>query len=252
MDQRSSELTANLVPMPANEAERLAALRRYKILDTPPEAAFDRITALAARLFEVPIALVSLVDESRAWFKSSYGFGLPEVPRDATICSFALLSDEVLVIPDTRLDQRMACNAFVQQDPGVRFYAGAPLLTDDGFNLGTLCLLDTQPRAALSLEQQTILTDLAAIVVDELELRLAARQIAEQEATLREHTSRLELVQQATQSGSWDWSFATNIAHISQQYCTIFGLAPETRTISYSQWLEHSGGDSEVEKETEH
>ena len=172
------------VPIPDNEVDRLAALHRYHILDTPPEAAFDRITALAARLFQMPITLVSLVDESRAWFKSCYGFGLREVPREATICSFALLYDDVLVVPDTRQDERFVCNPFVQSEPGVRFYAGAPLLTQDGFNLGTLCLLDSEPRDALSAEQQRILADLAAIVVDELELRLAARRIAQVDAAL--------------------------------------------------------------------
>lgn len=170
---------AESVPLPAKEAERLAALRRYQILDTAPEAAFDRITSLAARLFKVPTALVSLVDESRAWFKSSYGFNLPEVPRDDTICSFALLSEEILVIPDARQDRRFTCNPFVECEPGLRFYAGAPLIDRNGFNLGTLCVLDTKPREALTDEQKAILTDLAALVVDELELRLAiAMQIA--------------------------------------------------------------------------
>lgn len=223
--------------MPANEAERLAALHRYQILDTPPEAAFDRITALAARLFNVPIALVSLVDESRAWFKSSFGFDASEVPRDDTICSIALLYDDVFVVPDTRLDERLICNPLVQQEPGLRFYAGAPLLTSSGFNLGTLCLLDMQPRDPFTPEQKRLLADLAAIVVDELELRLSVYQIAQQEAALRDHASRLEMVQQATQSGSWDWDFVANIAYVSPQYSIIFGLAPETSSSSYEQWL---------------
>ncbi|WP_219907606.1 GAF domain-containing protein [Aphanothece hegewaldii] len=117
-------------PIPVNETERLSALHRYKILDTPPEAAFDRITNLVARLFKMPIALISLVDESRAWFKSCIGFDAREVPRDATLCSFAVLTDKPLIIPDTRLDDRFACNPFVQSEPGVRFYfllVGLPL-----------------------------------------------------------------------------------------------------------------------------
>ena len=174
--------------LPANEPERLAALYRYDILDTSAEAAFDRITTLAARLFKVPTVLISLVDESRAWFKSSVGFEAREVPRDATICSFAVLSDEPLIVPDTQLDERFACNPFVQCEPGLRFYAGAPLLSHDGFNLGTLCLLDTVPRAPLTAEQQATLVDLAAMVVDELELRLAAQQIATVDAALLEIT----------------------------------------------------------------
>lgn len=164
-------------PLPPNETERLQALRRYDILDTPPETAFDRITTLAARLFQMPIALVSLVDESRAWFKSCYGFDTQEISRDATICSFALLTDTVLVVPDTRQDTRFACQPFALSEPGIRFYAGAPLITHDGFNLGTLCLVDTQPREDLSIAQQSTLADLAAMVVDELELRLAARKV---------------------------------------------------------------------------
>ena len=159
------------------ETERLAALHRYQILDTPPEAAFDRITTLAARLLNMPIALISLVD-ARAWFKSCIGFDAREVPHDVALCSFAVLTDQPLIIPDTRLDERSACNPFVQSKPEVRFYAGAPLLSHDGFNLGTLCLLDTQPRDSLTAEQQATLVDLAAMVVDELELRLAAHKIA--------------------------------------------------------------------------
>jgi PAS domain S-box-containing protein len=173
------------VPTPTNEAARLAALKRYKILDTSPEAAFDRITRLAARLFDMPIALISLVDESRAWFKSCVGFGASEVSRSNTLCSFAVLTDEPLIIPDARRDDRFAGNPFVQGEPGVRFYAGAPLLSHDGFNLGTLCLLDSQPRDPLTPAQQATLVDLAAMVVDELELRLAAQNVAQSEAKYR-------------------------------------------------------------------
>jgi PAS domain S-box-containing protein len=187
MTDSPPEQLANLM-LPVNEPERLAALHRYQILDTPAEAAFDRITTLAARLFKIPTVLISLVDESRAWFKSSIGFGAPEVPRDATICSFAVLTDAPLIVPDTRLDERFVCNPFVQCEPGMRFYAGAPLIDRDGFNLGTLCLLDSVPHAPLTAEQQATLVDLAAMVVDELELRLAAQQIARVDAALIEIT----------------------------------------------------------------
>jgi PAS domain S-box-containing protein len=174
--------------LPANEPERLAALHRYQILDTPAEAAFDRLTTLAARLFKMPTVLISLVDESRAWFKSSIGFDAPEVSRDATICSFAVLTNEPLIVPDTRLEDRFECNPFVQWEPGMRFYAGAPLIDRDGFNLGTLCLLDSVPHEPLTAEQIATLVDLAAMVVDELELRLAAQQIASVDAALVEIT----------------------------------------------------------------
>ena len=168
----------------SNEAERLEALQRYHILDTPTEIAFDRITTLAARLFEMPIVLVSLLDDSRAWFKSSYGFDLCEVARGDSICNFSLISKDILVVPDALRDDLFADNPFVVGEPGVRFYAGAPLITHDGYNLGTLCLIDSNPREALSEAQKATLVDLAAMVIDELELRLAAKKIAQTDAAL--------------------------------------------------------------------
>ena len=191
-DSLDTKLPTSLIP--ANEPERLAALYRYDILDTSAEVAFDRVTSLAARLFQMPTVLISLVDESRAWFKSSIGFDASEVPRDATICSFAVLTDEPLIVPDTQLDERFACKPFVLCEPGLRFYAGAPLISHDGFNLGTLCLLDTVPHDPLTAEQQATLVDLAAIVIDELELRLAAQQIARVDAALQEITRGLSTV----------------------------------------------------------
>ena len=237
MTQRSPDLTPIAAPIPANEAERLAALHRYRILDTPPEAAFDRITSLAARLFKMPIALVSLVDESRGWFKSRYGFDWQEMPRDATFCSFALLHDDVLMIPDAQQNTRFACNPFVQSEPGIRFYAGAPLLTHDDFNLGTLCLLDTQPHEALSLEQQTMLADLAAIVVDELELRLAALQMAQQKLARRENEAQLQRALQVGRMGTWDWSVKSGRITWSEGHFTLLGLQPNECEPSYKIWL---------------
>ncbi|AFZ30630.1 multi-sensor hybrid histidine kinase [Gloeocapsa sp. PCC 7428] len=237
MTQRSPDPTPITPPIPANEAERLAALHRYQILDTPPEAAFDRITSLAARLFNAPIALVSLLDESRAWFKSGYGFEPREVERNDTICSFAVLSDDVLVALDTQQDPRFSCNPFVQSDPGVRCYIGAPLITHDGFNLGTLCLLDTQPREAFSLEQQAMLVDLAAIVVDELELRLAARQVAQQELAQRESEAQLQRALQIGKMGTWDWNLPTNKIIWSAGHFTLLGLQPDQCEPGYEVWL---------------
>ncbi|MCG6138280.1 MAG: ATP-binding protein [Nostoc sp. LLA-1] len=209
MTETSPKPIATTTPLPANEGERLEALRRYNILDTPAEVAFDRITSLAARLFNMPMALVSLVDESRGWFKSSYGIDICEVQRDATICSLTLLSNEVLVIPDTRQDNRLACNPFVQNEPGLRFYAGAPLLTPDGFNLGALCLLDTQPHDGLTNEQKAVLADFAAMVMDELELRLAASQIAQIDAALLEVTQGVSAV-------TGEAFFLALVEHLSQ------------------------------------
>lgn len=161
-------------PKPANELDRLAALRRYMLLDTVPEPEFDRITALAARLFDVPISLVSLVDADRQWFKSCIGISATETDRDVAFCAYALLDRDPLVVPDTLEDPRFADNPFVTGEPMVRFYAGAPLLTPEGFALGTLCLIDRRPRQ-LSRAEIEVLRGLAGVVVDLVEARLGYR-----------------------------------------------------------------------------
>jgi sigma-B regulation protein RsbU (phosphoserine phosphatase) len=164
------------------EAGRLAAVRRYAILDTPPDGAFDRICALAARFFGVPLASVTIVDEDRIWFKAIQGLDVVEIPRDPGLCASAVLQDETYVVSDGLVDPRTANNPLVHGELGVRFYAAAPIVTSDGHRLGTVNVIDTKPRAITEEEMQT-LRDLAAIVIDELELRLAAlREIrAEQE-----------------------------------------------------------------------
>lgn len=161
-------------PRSENDAARLRALQRYHVLDTAHEAAFDRITQLAARLFEVPIALVSLVDENRLWWKSCVGLDGYESPRDSSICAHAILSFDPFVIEDTTQDPRFRENPAVTGPPSVRFYAGAPLTSEDGYNLGTLCIVDTRPRTLTPAQVET-LVDLSRVVVDELELRLAYR-----------------------------------------------------------------------------
>ena len=157
------------------ELQRLLALRRYDILDTPPDGSFDRITRLAAELFDVPIALVSLVDEDRIWFKSRTGLNdVSEVSRDPGLCASVILSDDVYLVEDARCDPRTLANPLVAGEFGLQFYAAAPLVTTDGYKLGTLCVIDHQPRH-LAEERQALLTQLAGVVMDEMELRLAAR-----------------------------------------------------------------------------
>src|SRR5258708_38743677 len=130
----------------ADELDRLVALRRSKVMDTAPEASFDRIADIAARLFGTPVALVSLVDETRQWFKARHGFELTEIPRVFSLCEHAIRSPEnVLVVPDTLSDPRFAENPFVTGGPHIRSYAGAPLLTPDGCALGTVCIIDDKP-----------------------------------------------------------------------------------------------------------
>jgi signal transduction histidine kinase len=169
----------------AQESARLSALRRYEILDTPPDGAFDRITAIAARLLHVPVAMVSLVDEDRIWFKSRHGLEVEQIDRDEGLCASCILGEEVLAITNALEDPRCLANPLVAGSFGLRFYAGAPLRTHDGYGLGTLCVIDFHPRP-ISEAEQAQLRDLAAIVIDEMELRLAARRVAAYEEHARQ------------------------------------------------------------------
>jgi PAS domain S-box-containing protein len=174
-----------IAPLPPNEAERIQALHDYDILDTPSEIAFERLVHLAARLFDVPIALVSLIDSERQWSKASFGVDARESSREVSFCSHAILSEQVMVVPDALVDLRFSDNPVVTAAPGIRFYAGAPLQTPSGHNLGTFCVVDTVPRQFTD-EQKTILADLAVMVVDQLELRRIARELRTREALLRQ------------------------------------------------------------------
>lgn len=160
-------------PIPDNEKERLAALHALLILDTPPEQRFDRITEFAAGEFEVPIVLISLIDENRQWFKSSVGLDVCETSRDIAFCAHALLSPEPLIIPDTLEDERFRDNPLVSGPPHIRFYTGAPLVLASGVIAGTLCLIDTKPRQLDEVEF-AILGTLRDLVVSELRERSAA------------------------------------------------------------------------------
>jgi PAS domain S-box-containing protein len=157
--------------LPADEAQRLQALRDSAILDSEPEASFDSLTRLAAQICGTPIALVSLVDESRQWFKARVGLAVPETPRDVAFCAHAILrKEEVFEVTDACLDPRFASNPLVRADPNIRFYAGAPLITDGGHALGTLCVIDRAPRT-LSESQRQALRLLAAHVTELIESR---------------------------------------------------------------------------------
>lgn len=182
-----------------DELQRLEALARYEILDTLPEEAFDRIANLAARLFGTPIALVSMVDENRQWFKACLGLDLRQTDRSLSFCAHAILSEGVMVVPDATRDPRFAGNALVTGEPNIRFYAGAPLITPDGHKLGTLCVIDDVPRAGLSPEEQTNLSDLAALVVDELELRRAQRDLENEARAKTQMVAELRRATEAAQ-----------------------------------------------------
>ena len=152
---------------PVNEATRIDTLRSLNILDTSPEERFDRLTRLAKRLFGVPIALISLVDADRQWFKSCQGLSASETPRDVSFCGHAILSDEILMVPDALLDERFHDNPLVVGDPKIRFYAGCPLAVPNGSKLGTLCLIDQEPRE-LDEDDRKLLRDLARMAEQEI------------------------------------------------------------------------------------
>ena len=181
-------------PLAAKERARLEKLAQYDILGTPPEEAFDRITALAATVFDAPLAQINFLDEARQWSKSCVGLEDKEARREITFCTHVLQHQDVLVIPDTSQDDRFVCNPFVVADPFVRFYAGAPLVAPQGEILGTLCVMDRVPRAPLTAKERQILTNLAALVVDELELRRERVRARAAETKLREEKRLVESV----------------------------------------------------------
>lgn len=162
-------------PVALDEPDRLAALRRYDILDTPAEQAYDDLTLLASHICGTGMALISLVDDERQWFKSRLGLELRETSRDVAFCAHAIAGRETMVVPDAARDHRFAFNPLVLEDPEIRFYAGAPLRTPEGHALGTLCVLDRKPHK-LGPEQRRALEALSRQVMAQLELR---RQLAE-------------------------------------------------------------------------
>ncbi|WP_157270950.1 GAF domain-containing protein [Azohydromonas aeria] len=158
-------------PIPVDESERLAALRELLILDTPPEERFDRIVNFAAAEFDCPIALISLVDSRRQWFKARVGLEACETSRDISFCGHAIAQDGLFMVEDARQDERFVDNPLVLNAPHIRFYAGAPLRCGAGSHIGTLCLIDTRPRRLDSIDQ-CILTALRQLVEDELKRAL--------------------------------------------------------------------------------
>ena len=246
------------LPQPLSESQRLAVLRTYGILDTEPEEMFDEVTKLAAEVCEAPIALVSLVDETRLWFKSKVGVDVSEKPRTASFCESVTLTNEVLVVPDALADERFARSALVQGAPHIRFYAGAPLIAPEGAVLGTLCVIDQVPRElnARQVEALRVLgRQVTRLIVmrhsvqdmqhlreeeehtrEERELTLAA--LRKGEAEQRRLAHQLEAAQEAGGIGSWVVDLRTFQAEWSEQTHHVFGTDPQTTPECYGSFEE--------------
>jgi GAF domain-containing protein len=178
-------------PIPLNEVKRLKVLWQYEVLDTVPEEVFDDLTELAARICEAPIAMITLVDEKRQWFKSKIGVTVQETSRDISFCAHAINQEDLFIVPDAAKDERFATSPLVISEPKIRFYAGAPLITPDGYALGTLCVIDKVPRE-LRPEQKQALRILARHVMSQLELRRHARELAAARQTGEKYKSELD------------------------------------------------------------
>jgi GAF domain-containing protein len=182
-------------PVPGNDAARVAALEKYAILDSEPEQAFDDLAKLASYICKTPIALVSLIDGERQWFKSKLGISAAETPREVAICSTAIQQKDVFVVPDALKDERFRNNPLVVSDLHIRFYAGAPLINEEGYALGTLCVLDFVPRE-FSDEQKEALRTLGRLVLAQMEFRrnLMLLREALTDRTRKEHERERELL----------------------------------------------------------
>lgn len=180
--------------MSTNDAARVDALQKYAILDSEPEQAFDDLTLLASYVCRTPIALISLVDENRQWFKAKIGISATETSRDIAFCSTAIQQEDVFVVPDALQDERFRTNPLVVSEPNIRFYAGAPLINEDGYALGTLCVIDRMPRN-LAADQELALKALTRLVLMQMEFRrnLLLLKEALSDRTREEHERGREL-----------------------------------------------------------
>lgn len=215
-----------------SENEGLVALRAYDILDTPPERAFDDICTIAAQVCRAPIAVVNLIENTRQFFKAEIGLGVRETPLDISICAHVIRQRGLVVVPDTTLDPRFACNPLVTGNPHLRFYAGAVLETRDGLPIGTVCVLDHTPRPqGLTGEQAEVLQALARQVMTQLEHRRLLITLAQREA-------ELERVQEIAGVGGFEVDLSQGFRSLrSPQYLRIHGLSPEAARETHEAWL---------------
>ncbi|KAK0350867.1 hypothetical protein LTR94_027262, partial [Friedmanniomyces endolithicus] len=209
-----------------DEADRLRALNAYGVLDTEREPAFDDIAQLVASVFGAPMAAVSLVDAERQWFKAEVGLGLSETPRPTSFCAHTMLGETAMVVGDATTDSRFRENPLVVSEPGIRFYAGYPLVTPQGSPLGALCVLDTQPRSdELSEVEAMALRTLANQVMTQLELRRALRDRAESEDTTQ------RVLEASTYIGAWEWDIVSDRVVADERFAEIYSVDAETARI---------------------
>lgn len=209
------------------EEKRLAALDSYAILDTPPEKDFDDIARLAADICGTPIAVINFIGDRRQFFKAEVGLGVRETPFESSFCAKALLEEDFLLVPDATRDSRFDCNPLVTGKPHLRFYAGALLRTAEGLPIGTVCVLDYQPRELSEVQQRTLRV-LARQVMAQLEMRRAFRLEAErllrENETIRREEEKRRTAQQAGRIGTFEIDIATDTIEVSEEMCHIFGL----------------------------
>ena len=224
------------------DSERLKALRRYDILDTEPEPAFDRITTVAAHLFDAPVSIINFVEEDRQWFKSTVGMDEQETGLDVSFCIYTVANEAPFVVEDLAADDRFADNPYVVDD-GIRFYAGAPLTTPDGQRLGTVCVLDTEPRSPPQ-EHLDRLSDLAAMVVDELELRREHAERKKMAERLRRSRELLQQSQRLAHVGGWEYDVQAETLSWTEETYRIHGCSP-TDAMDYDTALSFYGPEAQ-------
>ncbi len=208
------------------ETQRLAALHALDVLDTPPEAIFDSLTQLAALTFKTPIALVSLVDAQRQWFKSCVGLDDSELPRSVAFCDHAIRQTEVFAVLDAKRDPRFCDNPLVTSQPGIRFYAGGPLMMPSGEMLGTLCIIDTKPRATFDDSQRAQLQAMAATATEALIMRRDISRFIEVERERKTNLTLLDQAEEMTGIGHWSWDLVSGVTTWSPAVYRIHGYDP--------------------------
>lgn len=224
-------------PLPYNEAERLRVLKSYCVLDSEPEPGFDHLTRLAAELFHVPIVLISLIDEHRQFFKSAIGIDFRESPRDTSFCAYSILGDKPLVVLDAQEDECFRTNPFVTGEPNIRFYAGAPLIGQDGMMLGGFSIIDQKPRSEFSERDRECLKQFAALTVLTMEHRLYPERLSRIGDEIVQANERFKLATQATTEGIWDWDCVRDSLYLSGRIWSMVGEEATDCYVGIDDWM---------------